>query len=366
VTSPQKSTHKILIVSLFSVLILVALLMGCSSLPAMFPAQSITPTAHAPQVSNGLIVFGARLNNGYGSTDIYTMNSDGSDAQRLTVNPGDDYHPIWTPDGKQIIYISDETSACLDIMNFDGSDKHCIPFEFEGRSLEQYIDTDSFVWSPDGTKIAFSDGNPIGSTIFVMDSNGSDLHRMSPDNLTSFHPFWSMNSQELIFSNASYAGGHIHIANADGSNYRWLNDEKLPGISRPYWLRNNRIVFQAQDGIYIMDTDGGNIRRLLNQKSKREMLWGLSPDESKLLISIWKDDQYGIQAYLVIVDADDLSIIYQFENDASEDISWSPDSEQILYWAGEYHIVNIDGTGNRELITSFFSIGQLDWQPVWK
>jgi Tol biopolymer transport system component len=48
------------------------------------------------------------------------MNSDGSDQLRLTSNSVSDNNPVWSPDGKKIVFISGDR---IYIMNADGSDQ---------------------------------------------------------------------------------------------------------------------------------------------------------------------------------------------------------------------------------------------------
>ena len=79
----------------------------------------------APQLSpdGSQIVFVSNSGSGGGYNDVFVMNSDGSGATQLTSDPqwGEDY-PSWSPDGSQIMYSSLE---CCDyevfIMNADGS-----------------------------------------------------------------------------------------------------------------------------------------------------------------------------------------------------------------------------------------------------
>ena len=41
-----------------------------------------------------------------GNSEIYVMDDDGENLQRLTNHPDSDYSPSWSPDGKQITFMS--------------------------------------------------------------------------------------------------------------------------------------------------------------------------------------------------------------------------------------------------------------------
>jgi Tol biopolymer transport system component len=43
------------------------------------------------------------------TTDIYLVHADGSGMRRLTTSPLNEKSPLWTPDGKRLLYVSDET-----------------------------------------------------------------------------------------------------------------------------------------------------------------------------------------------------------------------------------------------------------------
>jgi Tol biopolymer transport system component len=59
--------------------------------------------------------------------DVYVVNADGSGLRRLTDDPGPDFDPSWSPDGRWIAYRHEgeggDSTAEIYVMDADGSQK---------------------------------------------------------------------------------------------------------------------------------------------------------------------------------------------------------------------------------------------------
>jgi WD40 repeat protein len=80
-----------------------------------------------------------------GGHDVYTVGPDGSDQQRISSLPADEYNPAWSPDGSWLAYQRDQDGNNDDhdvVVNADGSNE---------RELQTTLLAAGVIsWSPDG------------------------------------------------------------------------------------------------------------------------------------------------------------------------------------------------------------------------
>jgi Tol biopolymer transport system component len=95
-------------------------------------------------------------------SEIVLLDISENSITRVTNNNFSDYDPGFSPDGKQIAYISEEHGLGeLYVMDLDGSSQSRMTFD-------QNI-VWSPAWSPDGTQIAFDQGGPtVEGNIFIL------------------------------------------------------------------------------------------------------------------------------------------------------------------------------------------------------
>lgn len=103
-----------------------------------------------------------------GPSQICIANIDGSNIIKLTNNDANDWSPKVSPDGMQIVFISNrDGNQEIYLMNIDGSEQERITFS----------DSDDWgpIWSLDGTKILF---NSKSRGVFKMNRDGSSMEKI--------------------------------------------------------------------------------------------------------------------------------------------------------------------------------------------
>jgi Tol biopolymer transport system component len=140
-----------------------------------------------------------------GSADLYRVKPDGSGLERLTDHPAYDDQAAFSPDGKRLVFVTTRTDGTAGLWLLDLATKKASPLTSgPGGDFRP-------AWSPDGRWIAFSSDRGNGmlaakgrweqlqqADIYLIQSDGSGLKRLSTHG--DFHggPRWSADSQKII------------------------------------------------------------------------------------------------------------------------------------------------------------------------
>ena len=148
------------------------------------------------------IVFTSERN---GSADLYRVHPDGSALERLTDSPAYDDQAAFSPDGRQLVFVTTRADGTADLWTLDIASHNARPLTSgPGGDFRPS-------WSPDGQWIAFSSDRGAGLPfahgrweathvvdVYAMRADGGGVKRLSAGGGFCGSPRWSDDSRTVV------------------------------------------------------------------------------------------------------------------------------------------------------------------------
>jgi Tol biopolymer transport system component len=207
------------------------------------------------------IVFAAYV--GEGNNDVFVMNADGSGIRQLTDGPGYDGHPHWSADGGRVVFNSDRTSPDPDA-SWSERWHEIFSVKTDGSDIRQHTRCKAVCTygslSPDGKKVLYRkviraagfnwglSGIEKNSEIFIADADGGNEVNLSNNAAFDGWPVWSPDGSQVAFaSNRSGPAntGQVWLMNPDGSDLRQISFGPW-SHAQPAWAFDGRSIYAYQ------------------------------------------------------------------------------------------------------------------------
>jgi dipeptidyl aminopeptidase/acylaminoacyl peptidase len=267
------------------------------------------------------------------SSDLFSINADGSGFQPITKDAQRYGQPQWSPDGSQIAYEVRFSRQEIWLANSDWTGR---------RPLIGTIKSEKWVprWSPDGKQIAFVEGNVIKSgpdhdQLRIVNADGTNarvLAKLNTDYTLTHHPLnWSPDGKSIVV--ATYvlrrrSPGTLLLVDVASGESRPLTDGSTQNMTLPVWSPDGQwIAYWRNAGkdaqnysrfdLAIIRPDGTDAQTLVSgaTASERPVAW--SPDSKQIMYSDWKQ---GLMAVAV----DGAAPVVVMPEVRVLDIAWMP------------------------------------------
>lgn len=273
-------------------------------------------------------------------------------------------HIAWSPDGRHIAFdTSQGGSGGIWIIEVSESGQTAS----QPRLLFDLPDAHELnpVWSPDGTKIAFS----VDGSLYIGRVDGSEPYKLSAD-VPATALFWSPDGARILYGSIGDTGWmvqSVHVetgemtesASGEGTAY-------LYGVSPDGMLL---VRIEGEDGhILVVDVVSGGVTDL--EVDGYVLAW--SPDGTQLAYSTWISG-YQMGNEIVVMDkgGENSEIVTEdFLVDVTGPIQWSPDATRIAFdafhmnyeYTGYVHVLDIE----THEVQVFEDAALSDTAPVWR
>jgi Helix-turn-helix domain/WD40-like Beta Propeller Repeat len=183
--------------------------------------------------------------------------------------------------------------------------------------------------SPDGERIAFDSDRDGIRGVYVADSNGSEVRRVSGEGFAAV-PSWSPDGKRLAFVRAEPSrpnvwnvwtldlagGGAMHQITSHESGQPW-------GAS--WFPEGNRLAYSHADRLIVRDLIAGTERVYPSPRRGRVLRTPIvSPDGRRMIFHVERDGAW-------LLELADGSMRRVLEDPTAEEYAWSPDGSRFAY-----------------------------------
>jgi serine/threonine-protein kinase len=188
--------------------------------------------------------------------------------------------------------------------------------------------------SPDGTRVAYSDGDRVRRNVFVQSFADGEVRQLTFGDVRVGDPVWSRDGTALAYAVASPQGPKVAIVDAEGGAPRVFDRSNVGETWTVAWGPGPSIVYQlpGMRNFAVLDPVTGEERPLLSVDSISEFVLfsprtAISPDGSKLIGLYNRGPQPGFW----LISLTDSTRRYLWSASEGHPEYWDADSQSI-WW----------------------------------
>jgi len=229
-----------------------------------------------------------------------------SSARQLTFSPSNDFSPVWSPDGRSILYVSDQTGTWnVWEISVQGTAPHALTFDQFQYSSPSF--------TPDGLGIVVASDRgsptPKWTDLWLLDRQGTVERRLISQTISEkeFLPAVSHDGRLLAYLNLpmnSPPQYRLMVSALPGGIPRMVTDNRVIFAPLRFSPDNHQILFTSDRmgnaDVWVMDLDGGGAHALTTSPSV-DTTGDWSPDGSTIVFvsnqsgtdELWLMDAHG-------------------------------------------------------------------------
>jgi serine/threonine protein kinase/Tol biopolymer transport system component len=223
-----------------------------------------------------------------GANDIWVLDVARGIKTRLTFGPVSNMFPVWSPDGKWIVYTADRNGRA-----------NLIRKPSDGGGAEEILLTDEQLifptdWSRDGKYIFYSRGPVGGQEVWALPMEGErKAFLVAPRSANSFSVFGrlSPDGRWLAYSSNESGTNEIYVVPFRGGQGKW--QVSANGGAIPHWSRDGKELFymDASYNLFALPVNQvggalqfGTAEQLVRNWSAPQVFYDISPDSKRILL----------------------------------------------------------------------------------
>ncbi len=192
-----------------------------------------------------------------GSYTLWVTDADGEAGQSALVSPEPIISPAWSPNGKELAYVSFESRKAVVYVQDVATGKRSTVASFRGSNSAP-------AWSPDGSRLAMTLSREGGSQLYVMGRDGQNVRRLTNTSAIDTEATWSADGRQLYFVSDRGGSPQIYRLPVAGGNAERVTFEGAYNISPTLSPDGRLMAYIARNGggfkVHVMDLGGGTGR----------------------------------------------------------------------------------------------------------
>lgn len=188
--------------------------------------------------------------------DVWHASVANPDLQPLISSSRNEYSPAWSPVGNQLAFVSDRTGRVqIWVKTFpDGWARPLVSAKDLNRGWVSSFDDLSY--SADGQRLAFTATRAGTHSIYVFNSAGGPLVKLTTDDAEERSPSWSPDGNTVAFADNTKNGSWLATASSGGDGSPTLV-RKFASVHNVRWSpRGDLIACNTRDTLFLVSPDG--------------------------------------------------------------------------------------------------------------
>jgi eukaryotic-like serine/threonine-protein kinase len=177
------------------------------------------------------------------NTDLWTFDLQQASLKRLTFDPAIDAEPLWSPDGKRILFASSRAGVMrVYVKNADGGeDEQSLPLDASDRA-DQYPTS----WSPDGKHFLY-ERNSEATRLWIAEMPDLKTWPLLKGSETTRNGEFSPDGKWIAYNSNETGKWEIYVTSFPDLHGKWQVSNN--GGTQPRWRGNGKELFYlAPDG----------------------------------------------------------------------------------------------------------------------
>lgn len=221
--------------------------------------------------------------------ELYIMDADGRGQQPLTLYKSICMSPAWSPDGKEIYFVSYHTGkpSIISLRWLEGKAKN-LKLPFNSASAPTI--------SPDGKYLLFSGSKGNSTNIYRLDLENNQLEKLTFSKSIDTDPFFSPFGNFILFTSGRSGTPQIYSMNNEGLDIKKITQDGSYNAEPKISPQGNYFVYSSREGmnfhIYLQEISSGLKVPLTFSGSNESPCF--SPDGKKIVYSSNISGNYDI------------------------------------------------------------------------